>query len=109
MRVLTCLSVSLAGVGAFTLSRHVAFRLSQSPLHVTSTSSDDAPLQDRRDIFSRAIMTTSAASLSTLFPFDAFAAEGSGIGTSPESPIVIIGAGGKVGGLLNSNISCTFQ
>lgn len=106
---LICLSASLAGVGAFTPSRHVGVRSSQSALQVVSPSSDDAPLQDRRDIFSRAVVTASAASLSSLFPLDASAAERSGIGTDPESPIVVIGAGGKVGGLLNPKKPCSLQ
>jgi hypothetical protein len=96
MKVFTLLLVSLTTVGAFAPSSQFGVRFVPLQLALHHSGLDDVPLHDRRDIFSKVAVTASVVGVSAFFPFDAIATEGSGIGTDPNHPIVVVGAGGKV-------------
>ena len=71
-------------------------------------NTDPSSFVNRRDVISKsaaAAMATAVASFANIGTFRSFALadEGTDIGTSPEHPIVIIGAGGKVCQLLSTN------
>lgn len=99
MKVFTLLLVSLTTVGAFAPSSQFGVRFVPLQLALHHSGLDDVPLHDRRDIFSKVAVTASVVGVSAFFPFDAIATEGSGIGTDPNHPIVVVGAGGKCGKL----------
>jgi hypothetical protein len=64
-----------------------------------SQSEDEVSFSDRRDLFRKAAITAiTAASFgaSSLFPGVSLAADGN-IGTDPDHPIAVVGAGGKCG------------
>lgn len=77
-------------------SRRLSFRSPLSLQASTAENDENYPtsfLASRRGVIS----TVSAVGIASLFPLPSFASDG--LGTSPDSPIVVLGAGGKVGKL----------
>lgn len=60
---------------------------------------ENTPDDVRRDLFFQAATFASSITMANLFPVRTSAAANSGIGSSPDAPIVVLGAGGKVGKL----------
>jgi hypothetical protein len=72
-----------------------SFASTTSMMAASENGIDDAPLEDRRDIFKAGGVAASALGFFSLFPDLSYAEDISGMGTQ-EHPIVVLGAGGKV-------------
>ena len=83
---------------AFTVPNAVGnTRSAVESLAAVPVDTDDSFLEDRRNAFRKAGIAASSLAFLPMFPSLSVAEdEAPGMGTSPDSPIVVIGAGGKV-------------